>query len=405
MKTKILLVILIVFVLLDFVYAECVDSDGGIDYNIKGSISIDGQLRDTDECVTTNGLREFYCGGVAYNDEVYQCEYGCVNGACAKTSQFTPAPEPEPYPVKIIKCFDSDGGLNYYENGNITYEIVKWNAPQSHFPPEGRQEADYCGASQEGSCPASKTLNEAYCEEGEINLVPKEGEHPPEVPKYKKYDCSSEGKVCYKGVCVNEEDLKKNSEYIKEKAECEKQVKQHEEQRKQYLSFWRKLYFWFFNPSGKVTFSETNGIVKDSEGNPIKGAPVTMTALCSIEGYSTEQNTQQTISDNNGIFNFDSFTMKSKLPSSKCRKGFMVSKGGYCPYSLPISYFHCLREFKMQNISNVDSYSVPDMITVKAGVKDVSLILKKINTNTISKELEDLERELSTKQLEVAPTE
>src|SRR3989338_1656151 len=109
-----------------------------------------------------------------------------------------PAPASDPYPIKIIKCLDSDEGMNYYSRGEITYEIVKWDAPQSHIPPENGQ-TDYCdesiGASQGNCNPTSKVLNEAYCEDGEINLVPKESEYPKKALKYKKYDCSSEGKV------------------------------------------------------------------------------------------------------------------------------------------------------------------------------------------------------------------
>jgi hypothetical protein len=159
----------------------------------------------------------------------------------ADLSNIPPAPEPDPYPVKIVKCIDSDGGINYLERGTISYDIIKWDAPKSHIPPESGQ-TDYCSESigvSKGSCnPTSKILKEAYCEAGEINMVPKEGETPSETVKYTSYDCSSENKVCYKGNCVEDnEELKQSEEYKKEVQECEEVRKE--------MGFWQRISNWF----------------------------------------------------------------------------------------------------------------------------------------------------------------
>jgi len=321
-----------------------------------------------------------------------------------------PAPAPDPL-VRIVSCLDSDGGLNYYENGIFTINVVKWtdNSPSFHPPEnngnsEDRCETDINEGQKERSCnPEKNILVEAYCNGEEIDLVNRE------YALYQKYDCSAEGKVCYNGVCVNKEDLKKDPVYIKEKADCEQQTKQ-------VLSFWKRLYFWFSNPSGKVAFSETNGVVKDSEGNPIFGVPIKMEALCSAEYFgSTEHNIQETTTDENGEFKFNSFEIKTNLPSKFCRKGYLTSKEGYCPYSRSIDYFHCLRGMKETNFStpepvidrkgNQNIYSTPDTASIKSGVKEVSLILKKVNPNTAQNEMESLEKEFSTKLVEEAPRE
>lgn len=318
-----------------------------------------------------------------------------------------PAPAPDPL-VRIVSCSDSDGGLNYYESGIFTFDVVKWtdNSP-SFYPPENTGNTqDYCKRSineKEGCGSFQSILIESSCNGDEIDLVLNEAILSTE------YDCSSEGKVCYNGACVNKEDLKKDPVYIKEKADCEQQTEQ-------VLGFWMRIYFWFSNPSGKVTFSETNGVVKDSEGNPIFGVPVKMEALCSAEYFgSTEQNIQETATNENGEFKFNSFEIKTNLPSKFCRKGYLTSKEGYCPYSRSIDYFHCLRGMKETNFStfepvigrkgNQNIYFSPDTASIKSGVKEVSLILKKVNSNTAQSEMESLEKELSTQQLKIVPGE
>jgi hypothetical protein len=93
---------------------SCVDSDGGLNYDVKGnlsgSVSIYGLVFD-DYCSNSENLTEFYCSddpGV-FSQE-YRCPNGCANGVCANKG--------------FSKCADSDGGLNYSKKGTIGVEGV-----------------------------------------------------------------------------------------------------------------------------------------------------------------------------------------------------------------------------------------------------------------------------------------
>lgn len=62
---------------------ECVDTDGGKDYFVKGSTQKTGGITYTDQCNDLEVLNEFYCNedGFVYG-ELYDCSYGCSDGAC-----------------------------------------------------------------------------------------------------------------------------------------------------------------------------------------------------------------------------------------------------------------------------------------------------------------------------------
>ncbi len=70
----------------------CTDSDGGKNYYEKGTVTVDGTSY-TDYCVNNYTLKEYFCteittsglGGAA--EEIYQCPYGCRNGACLRESE------------------------------------------------------------------------------------------------------------------------------------------------------------------------------------------------------------------------------------------------------------------------------------------------------------------------------
>lgn len=63
----------------------CIDSDGGLDYNVKGTATKEGWDDITDFCVDTTKLSESLCnndGNPAYAQ--YSCPNGCSDGACTK---------------------------------------------------------------------------------------------------------------------------------------------------------------------------------------------------------------------------------------------------------------------------------------------------------------------------------
>jgi len=91
----------------------------------------------------------------------------------------------------IGECTDSDGGKNYYEKGNV----------QGVFREEGREgkAEDYCIINMNSDNPS---LVEFYCnDEGKVDAMP-------------TYDCTSEGKICQNGACVNGASTGEKDEYF-----------------------------------------------------------------------------------------------------------------------------------------------------------------------------------------------
>ena len=87
-------------------YTYCYDTDGGYNYNQKGTIN--GQLSGssytyTDYCMTNYGnnvtLKEYVCQYNQPNSVNYNCTNGCYNGACITQNN-------------TAWCIDSDGGIN-----------------------------------------------------------------------------------------------------------------------------------------------------------------------------------------------------------------------------------------------------------------------------------------------------
>jgi hypothetical protein len=85
---------------------SCTDSDGGINYYVKGYVT--GYFgKKEDVCFDNNYLNEATCDSYGnYLSVGYTCPYGCANGAC-KT------------------CNDTDGGKNYYVKGEV-YNGSSW---------------------------------------------------------------------------------------------------------------------------------------------------------------------------------------------------------------------------------------------------------------------------------------
>jgi len=91
----ILMFSIVVFVLfdskpVDSKETKCFDSDGGINYNVKGKCKVNERVNyladPVDHClqyVQSKKLVEFYCSN---NDicapKIYDCPGGCVNGKC-----------------------------------------------------------------------------------------------------------------------------------------------------------------------------------------------------------------------------------------------------------------------------------------------------------------------------------
>ncbi len=160
--------------------STCTDSDGGLNYNVKGTVSAQNQLPINpreDYCLTpqdslyTQGdltnpekyLIELYCNGTDGAGVSYKCPNGCSNGTCIQNTTQAPL------------CSDSDGGLNYNikgfvnSSGQITYDTCIANDQPSS---NGTELAEY-------SCSASgnKVQSPYVCPNGCVNgeCIKKEG--------------------------------------------------------------------------------------------------------------------------------------------------------------------------------------------------------------------------------------
>ena len=65
----------------------CTDSDGGINYYVKGITTYVGNV--TDFCTSNNSLREYYCVTNGIESVNTTCSYGCINGACLNQTNQT----------------------------------------------------------------------------------------------------------------------------------------------------------------------------------------------------------------------------------------------------------------------------------------------------------------------------
>lgn len=117
----------------------CNDSDGGINFVVKGYAKL-WWMAKWDSC-SKSTLREYYCSGSIMKSTTYLCPDGCSNGACI-----------------AVTCTESDGGINYNKYGALDFTI-----PQ--FPGEVLHQYDFCFN--------SSLLIEYYCTEsneyGEVN--------------------------------------------------------------------------------------------------------------------------------------------------------------------------------------------------------------------------------------------
>jgi len=171
--------------------------------------------------------------------------------------------------------------------------------------------------------------------------------------------------------------------------------------------FWNRILYWFMHPSGKVSFSETNGEVRDNEGNVIADAKIGMSSFCNAGHFSTEYNLLETTTDNNGRFEFGASKIKTFLPAKYCKKVIFAYKDGYCAYSRRIDYSTCLRELSRRNFSfsNIDIYFIRDTVTIKAKELEVSHILKDVSGGVNQEELDALEEEIRNTPLTALPKE
>jgi len=68
---------------------SCVDTDGGKDYYVKGSVNLikaGANVTETDSCMDSSKIIEYFCSedNVITNDHSFSCPNGCSDGVCVK---------------------------------------------------------------------------------------------------------------------------------------------------------------------------------------------------------------------------------------------------------------------------------------------------------------------------------
>jgi len=162
---------------------SCTDSDGGLYYNITGTIKgvwNSTSYSKTDSCTVSPyfNLIEWSCVGSAYTSLSYNCSTGCGNGRCLPVAANLSN-------ISGNTCTDSDGGKNYGVKGTSTLTSSNGTILQQIYAgiPQAMVWTDYCTN-------ISNEILEYYCMNNLVYGI--------------KISClmAVPNSVCQNGVCV-----------------------------------------------------------------------------------------------------------------------------------------------------------------------------------------------------------
>ncbi|MBM3309154.1 MAG: hypothetical protein FJY77_02780 [Candidatus Altiarchaeales archaeon] len=176
---RVLVFLLLVLACVGLVSAvECMDSDGGENYYVKGTAEDSNMKSYTDYCVGEE-VREAYCcpDTGARQDHKYKCPEGCSSGACVNKSKTTKP------------CEDTDSGLDYYKKGTVTastgsytdecaqdgVNLIEYHCTQTYYYTFTTYQCPYICL--EGAC-----LQKGIVDDIEISGVTSEGEVYSTIP-------------------------------------------------------------------------------------------------------------------------------------------------------------------------------------------------------------------------------
>ena len=100
----------------------CNDSDGGLDYYVKG-VEYTQEGSKEDYCLSEDRLVELYCVGDEPESENYNCPNGCSDGACV-TRGYTSVIDDLSPPIDFILMAELENGLKVkgiYQTGDVKY--------------------------------------------------------------------------------------------------------------------------------------------------------------------------------------------------------------------------------------------------------------------------------------------
>jgi hypothetical protein len=138
---------------------NCVDSDGGRNYNIVGVISDATTSPTPDSCLSVNVLIEGYCDNNQAKWEYYTCPEPqiCQAGKCM-TPTPTPSPTPQYYCCESAPLYtESKGGIYALVPGGGSYTCQQDACPQYTFQVSGPYNAyatcmESCGTNVATAC-------------------------------------------------------------------------------------------------------------------------------------------------------------------------------------------------------------------------------------------------------------
>lgn len=122
---------------------RCLDSDGGKNFNIAGTVTqiIVDKSKDYSDVCSGNVLTEYYCGPNALSSDSI-CPYGCADGACMPKSTYYADREtanvyiPKSactnvcYPSGRLACSSSEPSTSYMTCGDYNHDACyEWSEP------------------------------------------------------------------------------------------------------------------------------------------------------------------------------------------------------------------------------------------------------------------------------------
>ena len=186
---------------------QCEDSDYGLDYYVKGTVSEGGYPVATDKCTSSRELIEYYCGTYGLDSGIYLCPsgYECKDGACVEE--------------EIVRCSDSDGGKDYNKKGIVseggvpvaTDKCTSSRELIEYFCGDYGLDSDIYNCLSGYECKDGACIKQGdICNEGWIgnpqcsgnNVIQTWQDSDCNSYSKTKEDCQTKGMVCENGACV-----------------------------------------------------------------------------------------------------------------------------------------------------------------------------------------------------------
>ncbi|MBN2127002.1 MAG: hypothetical protein JW703_01255 [Candidatus Diapherotrites archaeon] len=128
---------------------NCIDSDTGKNYFEKGTTFLKkGTITSGAQTDYCNGstLHEKYCENNTVKDEIYNCESGCLEGACKLNSSESTIPLPNPIEEGELPIEEQKGNEYYQESeGSTPVEEIELPVEETPIQSPVSQSQDFFG--------------------------------------------------------------------------------------------------------------------------------------------------------------------------------------------------------------------------------------------------------------------